>query len=333
MITNGKLPARFSGFGAAQIDPVSAGIKVAQLGVGTAATIAAATPGGMIGVSTGAGTMIGLSSLALGGIGIALAAVAVAYQLISNHQAKVKAKRRAREARVKAFYDIGKSLIYEIYGVGIPGWSHSVDTTYPGQYAKVGAHFYYWSNVSSIYEKERAKGVSEKKLADREKKVEERRTKIVGIIKSFGLDPTRFMGAANVRANEELHLMNDFVAEPERALVAKEALDFFGYELSTVDALDQAWSVRLFDMINTMGKVKTEGDAAKVKYDIENHLRLVGLDPLRFFQETTSTLPSPIYSTSQAMEIPVVTVQEAGFSPLLILGLVAGALFMFMGRK
>lgn len=115
------------------LDPLTIGTKVANLAVSYAA-------------STGIIT----SALATG-VGAALAVVVVVYSFVSANQARVKAARRAREARWEAFYQLGVGLITDVYGSTKDfSWSHAHDSDIGfGEYYSLGA-IGAWNTTLSI---------------------------------------------------------------------------------------------------------------------------------------------------------------------------------------
>jgi hypothetical protein len=291
---------------------------------------AGVTIGGSSVVSTGAGigggAILGISSLAFGVIGLALVVVSVVYNLIMGRINETKINRMMRSIRREIMRNTGVELIDNIYGMAIPGWRFGFEKEENyGEYVNLGGMFTAWSKspLASIQGKELGRNLAR-------------------WLRDHGLDPTRFMGGDNVSDEDGLKIMEMWVALPERILISKEALNFLGYEFSRIDGIDNEFHIRMFDMIKSMGRVKTEDQAVLVKKDIEDWLISRSLDPKIFFGKATNTLPSPTNSAMTVSPTPALlpgeqaereAISESGISPIILIGIAIGAIFVFSSRK
>jgi len=236
---------------------------------------------------------------ATAGIGVVLAVAAVAWTMIRNHQAEVKANRRAREARWQAFYETGITLINEVYGSTEDfDWSHAHNPDEGfGQYYGLGAQFYFWRGGTP----------RDPNMSD-----EDFRAQLLSTIKGYGLDPTRIMGYENVALNEELNPRADFVAKPEKILTTKEILIGFGYSTDEINKITFKDSLILFygAVMIDLPNLKTEQEAKVLMDEIDMFLKVAGLDSAKFFKAANpSSIPDPTGAQStvsqQSVIIPI----------------------------
>jgi len=233
---------------------------------------------------------------ATAGIGVVLAIAAVAWTMIRNHQAEVKAHRHAREARWQAFYETGIALINEVYGSTKNfDWSyaHNPDEGF-GQYYGLGAQFYFWRGGTP----------RDPNMSD-----EDFRAQLLSTIKGYGLDPTRIMGYENVALNEELNPQTDFVAKPEKILTTKEILLGVGYTNDDIgkatyeEPFDWLYGFFLIDLPN----IKTEQEAKILMDEVDISLKTAGLDSAKFFKAANpSSIPDPTGAQATVSQQPVV---------------------------
>lgn len=278
-----------------KLDPVSTGIQAAETISSTVASLAPS--GSIIGVNVGGGVVLGLSTIALAGVGLALAVVSIIYNLIMNNQKKVEAMRQARHLRWEAFYENGIALINEVYGstkdFDRAGWSraHSTDEGF-GEYYGLGAQFYWWKG-----------GGSHRDLSITE---EGFRELLLSTIKGYGLDPTRIMGYQNVGLDEELNPENS--AFPEKVLTAKEILVGAGYSPDQINniTLEDPLALLYDVVVIDFPKVKTEDEAKLLLNNIDIFLSSMGLDSSIFFKKVNaSSLPAPTNSGATVVQQPV----------------------------
>lgn len=300
--------------------------------VGAAAEAAVTT-----GLVTGAAALgvLGVVAAAAGYIGIVLVVIYVIYSLIMGNQAKVRMYRKIRMMKRERMKEIGVYLIDQVYGMAIPGWSfeagQQMQPPYTiGEYYDLGSSFYGWSQMEP-----------------EDPEYEPRRKFIAIFLRDRGLDPTRIMGFDNVKEGEHLLIMETWVALPERILLTKESLQYLGYESSMVDNLSNDFLIRMFDMIKSMGRVKTEEQAVLIKKDIEDWLISASLDPRIFFQKGATeagiaSVPSPINSKTispQSSLLPGEAEERAAIekkvsmSPMIIAGIVIGGILMLSGKR
>jgi hypothetical protein len=293
----------------------------------------------------------GLSLFTIPILGVVLAVLKTVIMGVYNHQQVVKAHRQMREQRQQDVYLLGRDLISQVYGIEIPGWSHlhSADMGGFGEYYQLGSLFTMWS-------------AGDPKNSN----------SIAGWLLGHGLEPTRFLGYQNVNPGYSLDYSNyevSFVADPEKALVAKEALVSLGYDPYQINTLSQPWLVRWFDILLAIPRTVSEAQARLVKIDMETHLKSGGLDPKKIFGSlpseevlpqttigfvitpleevappaisypTMATIPAPTGSgtTVQSQvagegESKEIEVSKASISPLLAIGLI-GAAIMMLGTK
>lgn len=263
-------------------------------------------------VSTGLSVASTLSSILINPVvGLVFTIVKTLYNLVTGSNKARKARRKAKLTRLVVFNDIGTSLVEEVYGMRIPGWS----TELAGPYYEFGVKFYYWQ-----LDPEGPK-----------------RRELIDWLKSWGMEPTRFMGGEHVRPEEYLDYALEYVCGPEKYLVGKEILIDRGYEPTQLESLPYSFFVRVFDIINNIRLAITEEQAKLIKKDLETHLSSAGLDPTIIFKGIIPSVPSPTGAVSsvsgQTVFIPEETVQvkRAGF-PLLIGGILL-SLFLLNGGK
>jgi len=261
------------------IDVVNTTIRTSQYAVSAV---------GAAGVTTAAVTA---------GVGVVLVVAAIVWNLIKNHQAVVKAKRRARRTRWQAFYDTGIALINEVYGSTKDfDWSHAhhPDVGF-GEYYSLGATFYWWQ------------GGTERR--DPSTSAEGFREQVVNSLKGWGLEPTRIMGYDNVALSEELNPQTDFVAKPEKILTTKEILLGIGY---TNDDIGQATYEEPFSWLYDfflidLPNVKTEQEAKILMDEVDISLKTAGLDSAKFFKAANpSSVPDPTGAQATVAQQPVI---------------------------
>ena len=271
--------------GQIQIEPVQTVIGTARTGASIAAIAAS---------KSATGLTLGLSSLAWTGIGLALAAIGAVFSVVRSSIAKSKAKEKAKRARIAAYNQLGIGLIEDVYGMQIPGWEFPVDPTIPSKYYQLGVLFYVWSKD----ENEETKKKSGEKL--------------INWLKSEGLEPTRFMGAENVPPGGSLVYEKDYVAEPEKFLVANEALKAIGYTSDQFENLPFKWFIRFFDIVMWIPKAYHELQAQMVKADLEYHLSAGGLDPRVMWKTVlpSETIPQTVYEITVEPEVKAVKLQS-----------------------
>ncbi|MCL6542049.1 MAG: hypothetical protein K6T87_15950 [Roseiflexus sp.] len=215
-------------------------------------------------VSTGlsvASTAATLMSLPV--LGLAISVVRVVYNLITGRRKAAKARRRAR--RLAAYLlalnynNIGTELIRQVYGMGIPDWT----TDLYGNYYQFGKIFHQWSSDPGN---------------------ELKRKELISYLKTWGIEPSRFMGGENVRDSEMLNYEEEYVCGPEKYLTGKESLIYLGYTEEDLSNLPYQFFIRVFDIINSMRLAITEEQASLIKLDFERHLRSGGLDPSVVFK-------------------------------------------------
>lgn len=296
-------PAHHIGFGQISLDPLVTGTRVVSL-----ATTYAASAG------------IITSGLATG-VGAVLAAVVVVYSFVTSHQAEVKARRKAREARWEAFYQFGIGLITDVYGsIKDFEWSHAHDPDSGwGEYYNVGAMFYYWSQGAG----------------DPIDTPEDKRFNLVSYLVGEGLEPTRFLGYENVALDESLDAQRDFVHRAEKKITAKEILMGFDYtagQLATIT--DEEPLVWLYDSFQIDLPNLSGSDQAQIFLnDVSLSLSLMGLDP-SLFQNKVSTISSEGFkkaepsavSTSSPLTVSLSTASLSSSGGILIIGMAAVAL-------
>lgn len=306
------------GFGDVKIEPVQAAISVARTGASIVATTSA---------SSGT-TVLGLTSLAWTGIGIALAIVGVIYSVVSALWNKKKAKRKAKEALYTAYREIGYELITKTYGFEVPGWSHNI---YSGQYSALGMRFYNWA-------KKKNKG----------KECEKEERELAQWLRDHGLEPTRFMGVDSLAKEYPVDYIHGFVEYNEKYITGKESLEALGYSEDEYKHLPINWFVRLFDIITWIPKAFSELQAKLIKADLEYHLAEGGLDPVKMFGHVLPSellseavkeihVPEGVISIDLTKKSGSVRLEETGLEPLragtssfLTIGLVLGLAFLML---
>lgn len=339
-------------FGAIQITPVGAVKSVLQIATTTGAAIASsggAGSAGIVGISTGGGAVVGVSALALGVVGLAISIISVVYNLVAGHAEEVKVHRQARENRQMETYLTGRDLISEIYGVEIPGWSHAFteSTGGFGEYMQLGSLFTWWSQSSF-------KNAPTIALQTRSGPVVTRITEnLESWLHDQGLEPTRFMGYDNVDPKYILDYSNyeiSFVADPEKALVAKEALSALGYSSYQINSLSQPFLVRWFDILIAIPRAVNDTQARLVMQDMNTHLKLGRLDPnvmislaLKYLGEDSKLFMPPVVPSPTGGGLTVVDgtllgktelgISKASMSPWLVAGLIGAAIMMLSSPK
>jgi hypothetical protein len=256
------------------------------------------------------------------GVGAALAVVVVVYSFVTSHQAEVKARRKAREARWEAFYQFGIGLITDVYGsIKDFEWSHAHDPDSGwGEYYNVGAMFYYWSQGAG----------------DPIDTPEDKRFNLISYLVTEGLEPTRFLGYENVALDESLDAQIDFVHRAEKKVTAKEILMGFGYTAGQLAAItDEEPLIWLYDSFQIDLPNLSSSDQAQIFLnDVTLSLSLMGLDS-SMFQNKVSEISSKGFKTEPSAastsspltaSLSPLTASLSSSGGILIIGMAAVAL-------
>jgi len=280
----GNIPQQNLGQFSLPKEPVDLSISVAKLGV----------TAGQIGAQYAGGVALGLTTTAWMGIGVALAALGAIYGIVKAKWKKERAKEKARMAFYRAINQIGIELIDKVYGMKIPGWKFPEVLEDPSnEYYQLGLLYYNWSKT------------------DRKNSYE-----IASWIKSKGLEPARFIGADNVPEGLSLDYDVDYIADPEKYLIGKEALEAMGYDKSQFVNLPVQYFVRLIDIILEIPHAFMELQAQMIKADLEYHLREGGFDPKVIFDKVmpSETIPPTMYEITVSPETKQVVIPKEAIS-------------------